>query len=156
MDWFRSYADRKTQINGLEILATLTVILTFPEFFGNREVLFFLDNLTALKVTINGFNRHLDLSYLSNVIHLVLVGLSSRVYFDWVPGDGNPVDLPSRADFLLDHSSNPPIWCLDTTGFITQDRESLLDIHPTVLQNSSHPPMSHTHTLCPYTPVFKL
>ena len=28
MDWFPSYADRKTQINGLEILAALTVILT--------------------------------------------------------------------------------------------------------------------------------
>jgi hypothetical protein len=82
MDWFRSYTDRKTQINGLEILVSLEAILTFPEFFENREVLFFLDNLTVLKVTINGFNRHLDLSYLSNVIHLVLVGLSSRVYFD--------------------------------------------------------------------------
>ena len=105
MDWFRSYADRKTQINGLEILATLTVILTFPEFFGNREVLFFLDNLTALKVTINGFNRHLDLAYLPNVIHLTLTGLSSRVYFDWVPGEVNPDDLPT----LISYSTIPPI-----------------------------------------------
>ena len=66
MDWFRSYADRKTQIDGLEILAALTTILTFPELFENREVLFFLDNLTALKVTVNGFNCHLDLACLSS------------------------------------------------------------------------------------------
>ena len=155
MDWFRSYGDRKTQINGLEILAALAAILTFPELFENREVLFFLDNLTALKVTVNGFNRHLDLACLSNAIHLALAGLSSRVYFDWVPGAANPADLPSRADFLLDYSSDPPIWRLDTSEFTTQEREYLLDFHPSVLQNSSHPPMSRNHIFPPYTPIFR-
>ena len=61
----------------------------------------FVDNMTALKICVNGYGRHADIAHLfTNAIHLALAGLSSRVYVEWVPGKANPADLPSRADFI--------------------------------------------------------
>ena len=88
-------------------------ILSYPDMFRDREVLFFVDNQTALKVAVNGYARHPDLAGLSNAIHLALASLSARAHFEWVPGKANPADLPSRADFVFDSSLGRLV--LDTT-----------------------------------------
>jgi hypothetical protein len=49
--------------------------------FRDLDVLFFVDNMTALKIFVNGYDRHPDITHLSNAIHLAPAGLSSRVYF---------------------------------------------------------------------------
>ena len=102
----------KKQINSLEILAVLGAILTYPHMFRDRDVLFFVDNMTSLKICVNGYDRHPDITHLSNTIHLALAGLSSRVYFEWVPGKANPSDLPSRADIIVNPITS--LFVLDT------------------------------------------
>jgi hypothetical protein len=69
--------------------------------FRDRDVLFFVENMTTLKICVNGYDRHPDITHLSNVIHLALASLSRRVYFELVPGKANPADLSSRVDFKV-------------------------------------------------------
>jgi len=89
--------------------------------FRDRDVLFFVDNMTTLKICVNGYDRHPDIAHLSNDIHLALVGLSRRVYFKWVPGKANPVALPSRDDFIVDPVTS--LFVLDTYDSTDKDRD---------------------------------
>jgi hypothetical protein len=120
LTWFMV---RKQQINSLEILAVLGAILTYPHIFRNRDVIFFVDNMTTLKICVNGYDRHPDIAHLSNAIHLALAGLSSRVYFEWVPGKANPADFPSRADFIVNPVTG--LFVLDTSDFSDKDRADM-------------------------------
>ena len=76
--------------------------------------------MTTLKICVNGYDRHPDIAHLSNTIHLALAGLSSRVYFEWVPGKADPADLPSRADFIVNPVTS--LFVLDTCDFTDKDR----------------------------------
>ncbi len=117
LSWFLM---RRQQVNSLEILAVLGSILTYHHLFRDRDVLFFVHNMTVLKICVNGYDRHADIAHLSNAIHLALAGLSSRVYFEWVPGKDNQADLPSRADFIANPATG--LITLDTCDFTDKDR----------------------------------
>ena len=80
----------------------LGVILTYPHMFLDHDVLFFVDNMTEFKICVNGYDRHTDITHLSSAIHLALTGLSNRVYFEWMTGKTNPVDLSSHTDLIVD------------------------------------------------------
>ena len=103
--------------------------------FRDRDLIFFVDNMTTLKICVNGYDRHSDIVHLSNTIHLALAGLSNRVYFEWVPWKANPVYLSSRTDFIVYPVTS--LLVLDTRDFTDKDRtviQKLDDVHvPMVL-----------------------
>ncbi len=88
--------------------------------FRDRDVLFFVYNMTVFKICVNGYDRHPDIVHLSNVIHLTLTGLSRSVYFEWLSTKVNPDDFPSRADFIVNPVTS--LFVFDTCDFTDKDR----------------------------------
>jgi hypothetical protein len=112
---------RDQQINQLELLAALCAMLTFPELFEGRSVLFWMDNTSALSACIHGYTHSCDMAKISNMLHLALARLQSQCVFMHVPGEANPGDLPSRADFVTNEAG---ARVLNTAMLKTKDREA--------------------------------
>jgi hypothetical protein len=96
-DDLRSVEQQQQHINALELLALVEVVWTCGEqIFRDRQVLFFIDNTAALSVTVNGCAKSPHLAALSNTLHLSMSYLKCQSWFEWVPSDANPADIPSR------------------------------------------------------------
>ena len=80
--------------------------MTFPDILYDREVLLFVDNMTALKCLVDGYSAYPELATLSNVSHILLASLRSRCYSLHVPGLANPADIPSRVPFIRNLDGN--------------------------------------------------
>ena len=91
-------ADKQEQhINALELLALVAVVWTCGEqILRDRQVLFFIDNTAALSAAVRGCAKSPHLSALSNTLHLSLACLKCQPWYEWVPSDANPADIPSR------------------------------------------------------------
>ena len=59
-------------------------------------VLFFCDSTTVMSMTAHGCARDPHLATLSNTMHLSVARLRCQAWFEWVPSDANPDDIPSR------------------------------------------------------------
>ena len=92
---------RKQQVNQLELLAVVCATMTFKEKMEGREVIFYIDNTSALSACIHGYCQAPDMGMLSNALALMLAGMSCVAYFVHVAGKANPADLPSRAPFVV-------------------------------------------------------
>ena len=68
-------------INQLELLATLTALLTFPDLFRNRRSLWFVDNCSALSACVHGYSDKLDMAKMANSVRLALRSLGVRSRF---------------------------------------------------------------------------
>jgi hypothetical protein len=71
-------------------------ILTYPDLFRVRHVLFFVDNTSAMSAAIHGYTASPSMVPLSNAIQIALASLQSKVRFEYVPSKANPADIPSR------------------------------------------------------------
>ena len=49
----------------------------------------FIDNTGALSALVNGYAGKEDCARFVNMFHIQLLGLQSKVYFDWVPSKAN-------------------------------------------------------------------
>ena len=88
--------------------------------------------MTEFKICVNGYDRHTDITHLSSAIHLALTGLSNRVYFEWMTGKTNPVDLSSHTDLIVDPVTGS--FFLDNWAFIDKNRAVIQKLHvPMVL-----------------------
>jgi len=92
---------RKQQVNQLELLAVVCASMTFKEKMLGREVIFYIDNTSALSACIHGYCQAPDMGMLSNALALMLAGMACVAYFVHVAGKANPADLPSRAPFIV-------------------------------------------------------
>jgi hypothetical protein len=99
--WITSQrGDLKTKINQCELSAVVAAVMTFPDILLERDVVFWVDNTTALSACVDGYSNFPDLATLSNALHLLLAGLRTRSYFLHVPGKANCADIPSRVPFV--------------------------------------------------------
>jgi hypothetical protein len=62
-------------INQLELLATLTALLTFPDLFRNRLALWFVDNCSSWSAWVHGYADKLDMDKMENSVRLTLCSL---------------------------------------------------------------------------------
>ena len=106
LEWIGSLRDTQPHINHCELLAVVVAFMTFPDILFDRDVLLFVDNLTALKCLVDGYSAYPELATLSNVSHLLLASLQCRCYSLHVPGLANPADIPSRVPFIEDPAGN--------------------------------------------------
>ena len=96
-DDLRNDEKQQQHINALELLALVAVVWTCGEqIFKDRQVLFFIDNTAALSTAVSGCVKSPHLAALSNTLHLSLACLKCQSWFEWVPSDANPADIPSR------------------------------------------------------------
>jgi hypothetical protein len=68
--------------------------MTFKEKMEGREVIFYIDNTSALSACP-------DMGMLSNALALMLDGMACVSYFVHVAGKANPADLTSRVPFIV-------------------------------------------------------
>ena len=88
---------RIAHVNALELLAIVAAVWTFgPAFFSNRQVVFFCDSTAAMSAAVHGYARAPHLAALANTLHLAMARLRCQAWFEWVPSEANPADLPSR------------------------------------------------------------
>ena len=112
---------RKQQVNQLELLAVLCALMTFPEMFEGRSALFFVDNTAALSACVHGYTHATDMAILANAVHLQLASLRCHSMFMHVPGEANPSDLPSRADWVAGPYGLP---ILNVSQIKSKDKDS--------------------------------
>jgi hypothetical protein len=72
---------RGQQVNQLELLAVLCAGMTFRDGLQGREVVFYIDNTSALSACIHGYCQTPDRGILSNVLALLLAGAACVAYF---------------------------------------------------------------------------
>ena len=106
LTWISSLRDIQPHINHCELLAVVVALMTFPDILYDRDVLLFVDNMTALKCLVDGYSAYPELATLSNVSHILLASLRSRCYSLHVPGLANPADIPSRVPFIRNLDGN--------------------------------------------------
>ena len=81
----------------MELLAVLSVVLTFgTSHLSGREVIFFVDNTSALSSYVHGYSRNTDLAAMSNLLHLALAQINCISWFEFVNSAANVADLPTR------------------------------------------------------------
>ena len=66
-----------------------------------RTVNHFIDNTAALSAFINGYSKATDMAKISNMFWLLLAGMRTRPYLEYVPSLSNIADLPSRGKYEL-------------------------------------------------------
>jgi hypothetical protein len=54
----------------------------------------------ALSAAVDGYSHAPEMAVLSNILHLMLAGLSVSPQFLHVPGKANPADISSRVPFV--------------------------------------------------------
>jgi hypothetical protein len=75
--------------------------MTLKEKLQGREVIFYIDNTSALSACIHGYCQAPDMGMLSNALALMLAGMACAAYFVHVAGKANPADLTSRVPFIV-------------------------------------------------------
>ena len=98
---------KKTYISQLEALAALAVYSAEETWRGagidlrGRTVNHFIDNTAALSAFVNGYSASTDMARMSNMLWLLVAGMRTRPYLEYVPSLSNIADLPSRGKYEL-------------------------------------------------------
>ena len=94
-------AERRTQINPLEVCGVILGLWTFGERISSRRLLLFIDNQAALGAISKGRSPIPDFNELVFYARGICTSLSVEPVFKWVPSELNWADAPSR-------TSQPP------------------------------------------------
>ena len=95
-DFVRALRPRKTQIVPLELVCIPLVLFLFHEMLVDTDLVFFIDNQSALGCVTHGRSGVSDINRISHLTRLRIHSLGVSVRFLWVPSALNPADPPSR------------------------------------------------------------
>ena len=87
---------RKQHISQVEALACCLVPFNFPDLLKGKDVLWFIDNTSALKGVIGGHSSIADSARICSAFHLLMQKLDARVWAEHVESAANIADEPSR------------------------------------------------------------
>ena len=96
---------RVTQIMPAELVAIPLTILAAQAVVRNRDVIFFIDNQSAMAALIRASSRVADCSLLSLFTSLLCMRLQIRPWYEYVNTKQNPADRLSRLGFSDAHVS---------------------------------------------------
>lgn len=107
---------RRQQIFPGESLCGLVVPIHFGEAFTNCDVLWWVDNESAVAALVRGTSSQEDVHEIVQATHLTLHRLSTRVWWEWIDSSSNPSDGLSRCG-LQDQWTVDQHWILSDIDF---------------------------------------
>lgn len=90
-------APRRQQIMALEAFAAVAAPWTSPELFQGRDILWFIDNESAISSLVRGSSRPEDVDNIAAMATVQALQLSFRPWYEWIDSKSNPSDGLSRA-----------------------------------------------------------
>ena len=91
-----SLLPRKQQIGQLEALAALLAPMWCADVLEGTDIIYFCDNVGALAGLVGGHSSKEDTAIALGTFHLLVHGLSARVWGEHVESEANMADEPSR------------------------------------------------------------
>ena len=94
----KTWEQRKKQIAVAELIVApiLAVDPVARETFGAADVIWFLDNTTALSCLIKSGAKRRDMASLAMLAQVSLHSAGIRPYYEWIRSEANIADAPSR------------------------------------------------------------
>ena len=86
--------DRK--IAQLEMVVILQALVCRPHPFRERRGVWFIHNVAVLMTLIRGRSDFPDLEVMRGIIHALLFGYKTWIFWEWVPSKSNWTDSISR------------------------------------------------------------
>ena len=87
---------RKTQIFAAEAIAPSIALVEDPDFFMDKDVIWFVDNEGACSTLIRGACSPEDVTGIAELTQLIAMRLGARLWFEWIDSKANPSDGLSR------------------------------------------------------------
>lgn len=97
----RSWVMKETHIGRIKLVAEILPYLSEPERFRGKDVLYFVDNTSAIYCSIKGYSTDADTAALVHLLHAVMCEMDVSVWFEYVPSAENIFDGPSRHESEL-------------------------------------------------------
>ncbi|CAE7039628.1 unnamed protein product [Symbiodinium sp. CCMP2592] len=94
--WYEVWQPAEVHIAQLEISMLAYALLCRPHQFRNRRGFWFLDNLAALLALVKGRSAPKDLERFAHMVHILLLGLNTQMWFEYIPSKSNWADSISR------------------------------------------------------------
>ena len=92
----KKWVQRDQQIFVAEALAILAASIHLKPSLAGRDVIWFVDNVSALAVMVKGNTAQYDAGIVCATTHLLWAAIEAKVWFEWVVSDDNPSDGLSR------------------------------------------------------------
>ena len=94
--WYSVWKSAEVHIAQLEISMVAYALLGRPEHFRNRRGIWFLDNVASLMALVKGRSSSRDLESFAHMVHMLLLGLNTQMWFEYIPSKSNWADAISR------------------------------------------------------------
>ena len=120
--------ERKQQIMALEAFAALAAPMISPELFQHKEIIWFVDNESAVSSLIRGASRPHDVNHVAALSTVLYSKLDAKVWFEWIDTESNPADGLSR-EGLEDPWTSAQPW--DCTDLGSRDWSAAFEADPT-------------------------
>ena len=95
------FYERRQYIGQFELLAAVCVYHSLREELRGREVVHYIDNMSAMAALVKGYSRALDSARIVHAFHAWNAGVRVSSWFEYVRSKANIADMPSRSEFSL-------------------------------------------------------
>ena len=90
---------RATQIMPADLLAVPLTLLAVPDVLRGKDIIFFIDNQSAMAALIRACSSVSDCSLLALLTSVLTLSLRVRPWFEYVNTKQNPADVLSRQGY---------------------------------------------------------
>jgi hypothetical protein len=93
----KKFLPKRQQISQAELFVPYTAMANEADEFAGADVIWFIDNMSAVMAIIKGASAKADLSAITVALHAIFARLGVRVWIEYVESASNPSDGLSRA-----------------------------------------------------------